>query len=56
MDGKRIRCKVVDWIHMTQDRDKWQGVLGAVIGQRQVAGCFGCSNRTGTSGRVLWVQ
>jgi hypothetical protein len=30
--------------------------VGAVIGQGQVAGCCGCSNRTGTSGRVLWGQ
>jgi len=28
MDLKEIGCKDVDWIHLTQDRDQWEGLLG----------------------------
>jgi hypothetical protein len=34
MDLSEIGWKVVDWIHLTQDRDQWRAVLNTVMNLR----------------------
>jgi hypothetical protein len=34
MDLKEIRWEVVDWIHVIQDRDKWQAFVSPVMNVR----------------------
>jgi hypothetical protein len=31
MDLMEIGCKVVDWIHLTQDRDLWWALVNTVM-------------------------
>jgi hypothetical protein len=31
MDFTEIVCKVVDWIHLTQDRDQWQALVNTAM-------------------------
>jgi hypothetical protein len=31
MDLRKIRLKVVDWIHLAQDRDRWRDLVNMVI-------------------------
>jgi hypothetical protein len=31
MDLTEIRPEVVDWIHLAQERDKWQSLMNMVI-------------------------
>jgi hypothetical protein len=34
MEVRKIGWEVVDWIHLTQDRDQWQGLLNTVMKRR----------------------
>jgi hypothetical protein len=31
MDHKEIGCEGVDWMHMAQDREKWQALVNTVM-------------------------
>jgi hypothetical protein len=31
MDLREIRWEGVDWIHLAQDRDQWQGLVNTVM-------------------------
>jgi len=31
MDLTELGCEDVNWIHLAQDRDQWQGVMNAVM-------------------------
>jgi hypothetical protein len=33
-DLKEIWCEVMDWMHLSQDRDKWQAVVNTVMNLR----------------------
>jgi hypothetical protein len=34
MDLKEIGFRIVDWIHLAQDRDRWQAVVNMVMNLR----------------------
>ena len=34
MDLQRVGCRVVDWIDLAQDRDRWRAVVNAVMNLR----------------------
>jgi hypothetical protein len=34
VDVRKIQWEVVDWIHMTQDRDRWWAVVNVVMNVR----------------------
>jgi hypothetical protein len=34
MDLRKIGLGVVDWIHLAQDRDRWQAVVNTVVNLR----------------------
>jgi hypothetical protein len=34
LDLREIRWEVVDWIHVTQDRDKWRALVNMVMNLR----------------------
>jgi hypothetical protein len=36
MDHKESRWKVVDWIHLAQDRDQWQTLLNMVMNMYEI--------------------
>jgi hypothetical protein len=31
MDLRQIRWEGVDWMHLAEDRDKWQGLVNMVV-------------------------
>jgi hypothetical protein len=34
MDCREIRWEVVDWMHLTRDRDQWQALVNTIINLR----------------------
>jgi hypothetical protein len=34
MDTREIGWKIVNWIHLTQDRDQWRAIVNTVINLR----------------------
>jgi hypothetical protein len=34
MDLQELGCKVMDWIGLAKDRDRWRGIVNAVINLR----------------------
>jgi hypothetical protein len=34
MDAREIGWKVVDWIHLAQDRNQWQALVNTVVNLR----------------------
>jgi hypothetical protein len=34
MDLREIRCEVVDWMHLVQDRNQWRAVVNRVMNLR----------------------
>jgi hypothetical protein len=31
MDLREIRCEVMDWIHLVQDRDQWRALVNTMM-------------------------
>jgi hypothetical protein len=42
VDIQKVGCRVMDWIELAQDRDRWHALVTAVINLRvrQIAGNF----------------